>query len=490
MNYSAESKETVFSLSSPNAEGQKLKISMPENFQQTLAVINDLVFAKIGRRLSSTEILIIKGALKDIDYQEIANFSPYSKNYIQRTLAPQLWQILTETIGNGEKVSKKTLSHFLQQINQEYNIDSSYITTNISNLIVQGQMPDITSFCGRNKELEQLKQVLDSKQCISIMGFAGIGKTALAAKLIQKVSSKRHYNFDYIIWKQFNYSPLIQDFLIELIKLISPSNTYFPEYNQALISLFINYLREYRCLIVLDGLEHLFSKTNYFHKVEYETFLRRLVEEDHKSCFLLTSRNFPDEIEDIISGKRNTELLKLEGLDEESAKKFLITKGFDPSEDPTQFIQTYSGNPAEMEAVLNKVSVYFANQEKAFFENPTTLISAKLEIILNEMFGELLKDVHKQILIYLAEKMLVTREPIPFAQLMAEMKNRGTQQFSTSDLIKALEKVERLSLIESIKNSITKEITFKLQPIIRKYIITDPEGLVHTFDHKSLKLAS
>jgi hypothetical protein len=46
-------------------------------------------------------------------------------------------------------------------------------------------------------------------------------------------------------------------------------------------------------------------------------------------------------------------------------------------------------------------------------------------------------------------------------------------------LITDLEKLERLSLIESGKDNTTKEITFTLQPVVKKYIKTDPAGLVH-----------
>jgi hypothetical protein len=53
---------------------------------------------------------------------------------------------------------------------------------------------------------------------------------------------------------------------------------------------------------------------------------------------------------------------------------------------------------------------------------------------------------------------------------------------STLELIKALENLEKQSLIESNKNPVTKEISFTLQPVIKKYILTDPQGLVRVSD--------
>ncbi|AUB43155.1 Cdc6-related protein, AAA superfamily ATPase (plasmid) [Nostoc flagelliforme CCNUN1] len=73
-------------------------------------------------------------------------------------------------------------------------------------------------------------------------------------------------------------------------------------------------------------------------------------------------------------------------------------------------------------------------------------------------------------------------ESLRFVKLLTNINQRDKTSLSTSELVKALEKLERLSLLESIKHPITKEITFTLQPVIKKYILTDPQGFVHTSD--------
>lgn len=473
MDFIAENKEPQINLAqSPEPE----IFSIAEEYQQALPIVNDLVFAKRGKHLSDTEILLIKGALNDLDYDEIAPYSNYSQHYLQRSIATRLWDTLTESIGNSERVTKKRLCYFFAQLAKKYQIKStsSLEQTFSSNFISRGTIPDTSIFYGRKNELAHLKKLLDNQQSISILGVAGIGKSTLVAKLIEQVN-----NFDKIIWKTFTHAPLLPDLATELIELVSNSEAHnLPEYTQALITLLIKYLQSHRYLLVLDGFDYLFSRNEFYHKIEYVTFLRRLMEEEHQSNLILISRIWPDELDDILSNKKHVHFFKVEGLDLESARKFLSKKGFKHPDKSEQLIKTYFGNPSELEAAINRISHFFGNQEK-FFENPTTLISTQFESMLNEMFGERLSKIQKQILIYLAENIIVGTS-VTFTTLLNEFSSKKVTSISTLELIKGLEKLERISLIESMKDPVTKEVSFTLQPVIKKYITTDPLGLVHS----------
>ncbi|BAY42055.1 hypothetical protein NIES2111_64510 (plasmid) [Nostoc sp. NIES-2111] len=448
--------------------------SIPEDYQKTLEIVNDLVFAKRGKYLSNTEILLLKGALNDLDYAEIAIYSSYSQNYLQRTIATQLWDLLSETIGDGEKVTKKRLCYFFGQLSKKYHIKSTSALEQPLPTKFLGIMPSTTTFYGREKELAHLQELLPHERCISILGVAGIGKTTLVEKLVEHLKG-----FDQVVWKTFNHAPLLQDLVKELIKLVSNSEPQnLPEYTQALISLLIKHLQSNRYLLVLDSFDYLFARNDLYHKLEYATFIRRLIEEEHQSSLILTSRNWPDELDDILTSKKIIYSFKLKGLDLESAKNFLTEKGVKCTEKSEQLIKTYFGNPSELEAAVNRIYHFFGDQEK-FFENPTTLISSKFEAMLNDLFGSKLSIIQKKILIYLAES-IVTGTSVTFTTLLDYLNCNKTESISTLEIIKGLEKLERLSLIESIKDIITKEVSFTLQPVIKKYITTDPLGLVHS----------
>jgi hypothetical protein len=144
-----------------------------------------------------------------------------------------------------------------------------------------------------------------------------------------------------------------------------------------------------------------------------------------------------------------------------------------------------------MEAVVSRINRFFAGNIKRFIEKKTTFLSRKFETMLNQMFGQILSQIEQQVLIYIAEEMLLNSNPVSFTKLLDDVKQRQKASVSTLELIKAIEKLERQSLVESIKDPITKEISFNLQPVIKKYIEIDPLGLIHTPDISSdLAIAS
>jgi len=100
--------------------------------------------------------------------------------------------------------------------------------------------------------------------------------------------------------------------------------------------------------------------------------------------------------------------------------------------------------------------------------------------MLNHLFSNLLSEIQKKIMIYLAEKLASDSQFIGFDQLLNDMNWEAKSLVSKFELIKALEVLEKNSLIEAIKDPITEEISFNLEPVIRKYIKTDPLRLIHT----------
>lgn len=495
MNFSADPRFQSPVPSSINLKVQELPkvlFMVQVTFDLALAVVNNFVLSKKGRTLSEPEIIIMKGAWDDDDYEEIANNSTYSLNYLQRGIAPRLWDLLSETIGHGERVGKKNLRNFLEQLTQEYYVQSAPNEQQkfpVSHSIeVKGRRPyNVSNFYGRTEELTQIKELITKQNCVILVGMPGIGKSALAAKLIEELSTDAESRFDCLIWKSVAHAPSLQDLVGDLLELVQPSEPQsgLPKYTQAMISVLIKQLQSRRYLLVLDAFEALFQRNIFQERLEYSLFFRRLIEELDQSSLLLTSRTLPDEFDDLIATGHPIQEMKIEGLDPDAAMQLLSAKGLTDKENCNQLIKIYHGNPSEIEAVVNRINRFFAGSTKIFLENKTTFLSSRFEAMLNQMFGQLLNPVQQQILIYIAEQILLNPNPVSFTKLLYDVKQRQETSVSTLELIKAIEKLERQSLVESIKDPITKEISFNLQPVVKKYIEIDPLGLVHRYNTSS-----
>lgn len=104
----------------------------------------------------------------------------------------------------------------------------------------------------------------------------------------------------------------------------------------------------------------------------------------------------------------------------------------------------------------------------------------QLQSMLNHQFRQagILNDLQKSIMMYLAEETSEDLTSIPFPKILENIKNKFIDA-STSEVIIALEILEQRSLIEVYKQTRKQEISYSLQPVIRKYILVDPLGLVY-----------
>jgi hypothetical protein len=327
-------------------------------------------------------------------------------------------------------------------------------------------VPDASVFYGRTEELATLAQwiVGDSPlgdrlsahcRLVALLGMGGIGKTALAAKLADQIQ----YQFEYMVWRSLLYAPPVEDFLAELIQFLSnQTKVTLPEPLDGKISCLIDHLNQHRVLLVFDNLETILSSGDFAgHYREgykgYGELLKRVGQEPHQSCLLLTSREKTPEIALLEGGTLPVRSLCLNGLGE-AAREILKAKDLSGEPKWGTLIQIYRGNPLVLKIVATSIKELFDGNVSEFLKQSLTLITGDLSRFIEQQFNRL-SSLEKQITYQLAQ----TKEPVTLPMLQQTL-----HPVSPHDLFKALESLGRRSLLEKSTTG------FTLQPAVVEYV--------------------
>src|SRR2546421_4077952 len=243
----------------------------------------------------------------------------------------------TSPLGSvGHLPSSSTLVSPLQQY-KESNVDLLPLPSQKNHRIDWGEAPHAEQFYGRDRELARLKLWMIDDHChlIAVLGMGGIGKTSLAATLVGQV----HEYYDCVFWRSLHNATPFKHLLQECIQFVSnQQQTVLPEEVDSQISLLIEYLRTYRCLMVLDNVESILqegSQTGHYREgyQAYGRLFHRIGESKHQSCLLITSREKPPEVAFLEGEATATRSLHLGGLKPANGRDILGDKGLQGAED-------------------------------------------------------------------------------------------------------------------------------------------------------------
>ncbi|MFB2920852.1 NB-ARC domain-containing protein [Aerosakkonema funiforme] len=314
------------------------------------------------------------------------------------------------------------------------------------------EAPDVESFYGRDRELEQLEQWIITNRCklIAIVGIAGIGKTALALALADRIQPK----FARCIWRSLQSSPSPISLLDSILNAIAPSVV--GDLQQGVAQL-LHHLQQRPYLLILDGLSAVLSKQEY--AAEYNQLLDKLSRDRHQSCILITSCEQP---KSIAIDTKTVRCLNLQGLPKTDAVELLRSRGFTGKEiGLSALIKLYRGNPLAIKLVTPLIQSVFGGNIAAFLNQNTLVISERLQTILKQQF-EQLSDLEREILYWLA----IWQEPVSFCRLPTHF----LISVDPAAVLAAMANLDRRSLLEKWFNG--EESSFTLQPLVMK-IVTD-----------------
>ncbi len=325
-----------------------------------------------------------------------------------------------------------------------------------------GEAPDVLGFVGRAEELALLRRWLLVERCrlVAVLGFGGIGKTSLVARLAQSVTP----SFTRVYWRSLRNAPPVGDWLVGAIGFLSDQQMLAPPSESERTNALLQLLRARRCLLVLDNSETLFapgeSEGRYRAGMEgYGRVLQSVGETSHQSCLLLTSREAPPELAVLGDAVR---ALELHGLGTTEAQTLLVHKHLHgETQTWVSLVDRYGGNGLALKIVGETIRQVFDGDIVAFLEDAVDTHGVVFGGIrrLLDVQAERLSEVEHDVLTRLA----VEREPISLAELSRDM----APGVGRSTVVEAIENLRRRSLVEPGERG----ATFTLQSMVLEYVI-------------------
>src|SRR5436190_22564695 len=235
----------------------------------------------------------------------------------------------------------------------------------------------------------------------------------------------------------------------------------FPSSLEQRITQLVARLQASRCLLVLDNLETLLvsgdPEGGYLPGYEgYGRLIGRLAESAHQSCVLLTSREKPREIEPLEGVRGPVRLLRLVGLDEQTARVLLADKGLGGTPVAWQrLVISYAGNPLALKIMAQAVFDLFGGDLDRFLQEGELVFNG-VRPVLRQQVGRLTPLEHL-LLTWLA----VLREWTSLDTLVQVLHPRVLR----TQMLEALEALSRRSLLER-----GQQASFSLQSVVMEYL--------------------
>jgi len=331
----------------------------------------------------------------------------------------------------------------------------------ISRAIVDlGEVIAVPQLAGREAELATLQHWVVADQCrvVAVVGLGGIGKSSLALIFAQQALAA----FEVVLFRSLQNGPPLAAVLDHTILTVSNQKAIPPEPITDKITLLVQFLRERRCLLILDNFESIMQpgvltgayRTGY---ADYGTLVQALSEREHHSCLLLTSREKPAELGRWESRQAPVRTLLLTGLADEACRLILAMKDIAvATADVRALRRLYGGNPLALHLVSAPIRDLFGGDVATFLATDYAYFDG-VHKLMEQHFARL-TALEWTIVYWIA----VQRELMPLDILVARL----GPTVPAREVLVALESLIRRGQVERGADS----PTFALQPMILEFV--------------------
>ena len=174
---------------------------MKLDWEKAVQVANQAVFLKLNRSLTDIEVIVLKGAWQRQEYDEIAAQHQYATSYLSQDVAPKLWKLLSEALGEKVKKSnfKQALERYWQQQMEGGNstINSPKVGEKVAEIShnfthrAQEEILTVERYVEREPiETICYETLLQPGSLIRIKAPSLMGKTLLVTRLLSQVATQ------------------------------------------------------------------------------------------------------------------------------------------------------------------------------------------------------------------------------------------------------------------------------------------------------------
>ena len=444
------------------------------NIEQIIEIADNQVFEHQGQHLNDLQRAILEGTLQGRTYADIAKEHHHSEKYIKDS-ASKLWKSLSQAV--GKKVNKFNVKSTLGRCSFSSTNIFKGIQINSGNLFKESapsqendeiihkkeqiishldlkDAPEIGDFYGRKVELSLLQQKILQGKCnlITLLGIRGIGKTALALKLVDHIQE----NFEFVIYKSLKYLPSLTQLITETIHL---NDQLIQDNSLHQLSQFKKAIEKHSYLIIIDDVNYIFSKHQVSGKYqqgyeEYGNLFKLLSTTKHRSCLIINSSEEIRELSKPQNDHSHVVTLELLGLDDDGVnilKKF----GLKNEENYQKLLNIYQGTPQYLQIIGYLIQELFAGDTNKFLQLAQPFLDIELTAFLEQSL-DILTTSEVELLHFIASQ--------KGSILLSELEN-NYQVYEP--ILSSIQSLKRRFLLST--QQINAEVSLEISSVIRKF---------------------